>query len=173
MAELNVLSLVEQKVEFSESNRRWLFFSREISRVRTHLDFVVDGVPLREHVRRWSELDEAPDDVSRLTDFDPYAAIEQIERLRGLTPHQYVERAWLLFCSVCADEGCGGLTADLAIHENRVVWSNFGWDTNYVADGVEPVRIETASAFTFDRVRYEKVLLEAQDRFMSQIQGTK
>lgn len=171
MAELNVLSLVEQEAEFSESVRRWLFFSREIRSVRTRLDFVVDGVPLREHVRRWSGLDEAPDDVSRLTDFDPYAAIEQIDRLRGFAPHQYGERAWLLFCPVCADEGCGGLTADLAIHGNRVVWSNFGWDTGYELNDADPVRIETSSAFTFDRVQYENVLLEARDRFIRQTQG--
>ena len=173
MAELNVLSLVEQEVEFSESVRRWLFFRREVRNVRAHLDFVVDGVPLREHVRRWSGLDEVPDDVSRLTDFDPYGAIEQIDRLRSLTAHQYGERAWLLFCSFCADEGCGGLTADLAIRGNRIEWSNFGWDTDCEIEDEDPVRIENSSAFTFDRLQYENVLLEARDRFMRQIQGTK
>lgn len=173
MAELNVLSFVEQEIEFSESERRWLFFSREISRVRTHLDFVVDGVPLREHVRRWSRLDETPDDLSRLTNFDPHSAVEQIDRLRGLKPHQFGQRAWLLFCSDCADEGCGGLTTDLAIRGHRVVWSDFGWDTNYKIDEEDPVRIAPAPTFTFDRSQYEKVLLVARVHFLRQIQETK
>ena len=169
MAELNVLSLVEEEVEFSESVRRWLFSSREISRVRTHLEFVVDGVLLREHVRRWSGLNEAPSELSRLTDFDPHAAVEQIDRLRGLTPHQNGERAWLLFCPVCADEGCAGLTSTLAIQGNRVDWLNFGWDTNYEIDDEDPVRIATAPTFTFDRVQYDNVMLEARNRFICQI----
>lgn len=167
MADLNVLSLVEQKVPCTESVRRWLLFSRDIRSVRTHLDFVVDGVPLREHVRRWSGLDEPPDDVSRLTGFDPEGAVEQIDRLRGLAPHQYWGRAWLLFCSFCADEGCGGLTADLAIDGDQVVWSNFGWDTDYeLDDDEEPVRIENSARFIFDRIQYDEVLLEARDRFI-------
>jgi|GEM_PF-4695384 len=173
MAELNVLSLVEEEVEFSEPARRWLFSRREISRVRTHLEFMVDGVPLREHVRRWNRLNEAPSELSRLTDFDPHAAVEQIDRLRGLTPHQYGARAWLLFCPVCADEGCAGLTTTLAIHGNRVVWSDFGWDTNYEIDDEDPVRIATAPTFTFDRVQYDNVLLEARNEFIRQIQEAK
>ena len=46
------VSLVEQTVTVPGSIRRWLFFTRTEVQVRTHLDFVIDGVPLREHVRR-------------------------------------------------------------------------------------------------------------------------
>ena len=81
-------------------------------------------------------------------------------------PHQHGSRAWLLFCSFCLDEGCGGVTADLNIQEDRVIWSNFGWDVGYEIDDKELARIQDAPVFTFDRARYEVVLLKARYRFV-------
>ncbi|MFJ2619248.1 hypothetical protein [Glutamicibacter sp. NPDC087344] len=125
---------------------------------------MVDGLALQDHVRRWDLDVPATQSLSRLNDVHPSDAIQQIDRLLGVIPHQYGERAWLLFCPLCADEGCGGLTTELTIQSETVSWSNFGWDINYEPDE-KPIRTHSSSASTFERRDYEAVLGEARERF--------
>ena len=123
-----------------------------------HRDFVIDGKPLRTWIQEWEGSDEPPEEVSLLTPAQPDLAGDQIDRLLGRRSHQYWDRGWLLFCSVCWDEGCYGVTVDIRREDGKVYWSGIGWDNNYDPD---TVRIENAVDFVFDEADYEHVLLEA------------
>lgn len=108
----NVLTLIERSVAGDTWKRRWLFFRRAEERAEVHLDFVIDGKPLRTWVQEWRGATDPPDEASLITQADPDLAVEQIDRLLGRRAHQYWDRGWPLFCPACWDEGCGGVTAD-------------------------------------------------------------
>lgn len=158
----NVLSLAEFSMSFTTWKPRFLVFQRPIETVEMFFDFVVDGKPLRAWIQGWEGTDEAPQEISLLMKTRPYLAVEQIDRLLGLRPHQYGERGWLLFCSVCGDEGCYAVTADIRRADGKVYWSRIGWDNNY---DPETIPIENAADFVFDEADYERVLLEARKQF--------
>ncbi|MCG2623130.1 hypothetical protein LVY72_14605 [Arthrobacter sp. I2-34] len=158
----NVLSLVERQVTSTAWKRHRLFFRRAVETTDVHLDFAIDSKPLRDWIQEWEGADKAPGEVSLLTPDRPDLAVEQIDRLLGGTPHQYWDRAWLLFCAYCWDEGCGGVTADITRRDGMVYWSNLGWNFSYEQD---TNLIPKAAVFAFDEREYDRVLLEARERF--------
>lgn len=158
----NVLTLAEQWVPTTVWKRRRLFFRRAEESVQVHLDFVIDGKPLRSWIQEWEGVDWPPEEVSLLTPARPDLALEQIDRLLGRRPHQYWDRGWLLFCAGCWDESCGGVTADIRRENGKVYWSGIGWDDSLSAD---TYRIENAVDFVFDEAEYDRVLLLARARF--------
>ncbi|MFB0835727.1 hypothetical protein ACX8Z9_04800 [Arthrobacter halodurans] len=160
---VNTLSFVERQVRTTSWERRWFFLSRFVEAEHTFLEPAIDGRPLREWVREWEGVDEPPEESTLLSAFDPELAVEQLDRLLGDKPNQFGDRAWLLFCKVCFDEGCGGLTADISRAGGRVTWSNFGWDTDYVTEDEEPARYN--ASFSFDEAAYDRLLAEAREHF--------
>lgn len=161
----NVLTLAELKVPGNKLKKRDLVFGKVKKTVDIHLDFFIDGKSLRAWIQEWEGANSPPEEVSLLTPARPELALEQIDRLLGRRPHQYWNRAWLLFCQACWDEGCGGVTVDIYRENGRVIWSGIGWDDSIASD---IYRIENASTFVFDEKRYDQVLLEARNRFQSQ-----
>ncbi len=160
----DVLTFVEHRIPRITWRPRWLFFWRADDAVEMHLDFVIDGKPLRTWIQEWQGADWAPEEVSLLTPVRPDLAVEQIDRLLGRRPHQYRNRGWLLFCGGCWDESCGGVTADIRREDGKVYWSGVGWDDSLDED---TYRIENAVDFVFDEAEYERILLEARERFSS------
>jgi hypothetical protein len=156
----NVLTLTERRVRRITWKKRFPLFRTAQERAEVHLDFVIDGKPLRARLQEWQEADSPPEEVSLLTQAEPKLAAEQIDRLLGHRPHQYWGRGWLLFCPACWDEGCGGMTADIRHEAGKVYWSGIGWDDSFTPDAY---RIENAVDFVFDEVEYERVLLEARE----------
>jgi hypothetical protein len=98
--------------------------------VESLLDFVVDGKPLRDWIQEWEGDGQAAEEVSLLVPSRPQLAVEQIDRLLGRRPHQFGDRAWLLFCNICLDEGCYGVTTDIRRADGKLTWSRIGWDNN-------------------------------------------
>lgn len=167
----NTLSLIEQAIPTTEKVRHWLFFIRQDATVHTHLDFVIDGIPLRDLVSAWEGLPAPLAQVSRLNDADPCEAIDEIDTQLGRIFLPQGDRMWLLYDQVSNALDDGGLTMDLSLSGDAVSWSGFGWgvpaendeDTDY-----EEVTtyIEGAPSYTFDRAQYEAVLLAARDRYV-------
>jgi hypothetical protein len=158
----NVLTLVESSAPVTTWKRRFLVLQRPVEITAVFLDFVVDGKPLRTWIQEWEGHDEAPEEVSLLMPARPELAIEQLERLLERRPHQYGDRAWLLFCRACWDEGCYGVTADIRRADGKVYWSRIGWDNNYDPD---PILLDS-TGFVFDEASYDRVLLQAREQFI-------
>ncbi len=93
-------------------------------------DFVVDGRFLRERV--FEDADRAQCEVSLLRRGVFSGALEeQIRRLQGELPGPFFpERVWLYFCPQCYDEGCGGISVRIQVETDRVVWSEFRYDSD-------------------------------------------
>ncbi|AUI52655.1 hypothetical protein [Arthrobacter crystallopoietes] len=168
---MNVLSLVKQTITFTEVRRR-LFFRRETERVRTFLDFAIDGVLLRELALAWDPSMDTDRFSTKLTEDDPHEAVDEIDSLlgrMGLDPDEY---QGLLFLPDSQNTTNDGLAAQLSFETDRVVWGNFAWgDASPWLDFDASHRIENAPTFTFDRLQYETVLLEARDHYIRYIAG--
>jgi hypothetical protein len=162
MIRANVLTLVEQHATFTAWKRHRLFFRRAVQTDDIHLDFVIDGRPLQDWIQEWEGTDAPPGEISLLTPDRPDLAIEQIDRLLGRIPHQYWNRGWLLFCGLCWDEGCASVTAKIRRGNGMVYWSNIGWDVAY--EQVTEL-IPHAVTFAFAEREYDRVLLQARERF--------
>jgi hypothetical protein len=169
---VNVLSLVKQTITFAEV-RQWLFFRRETERVRTFLDFAIDGVPLRELSLAWDPSVDTERFSTKLTEDDPHEAVDEIDALlgrMGLDPDEYQA---LLFLPGSQNTTTDGLAAQLSFEADRVVWGNFAWgDASPWLDFDASQRIENAPMFTFDRLQYEAVLLEAREHYTRYIAGS-
>jgi hypothetical protein len=170
---VNVLSLIQQTITFTEVRQRW-FFRRETERVRTFLDFAVDGVSLGELALAWEPSVDTGRFSTRLTEDDPHEAVDEIDALlgrMGLDPHEY---QGLLFLPGSQNTTTDGLAAQLSFEADRVVWGNFAWgDASPWLDFDASQRIENAPMFTFDRLQYEAVLLEARDHYIRYIAGAR
>ncbi|MHA7274602.1 hypothetical protein ACX80Z_14360 [Arthrobacter sp. TMT4-20] len=158
----NILTLADRQVPGTTLKKRYLVFGTVKKTVEMHFDFFIDGKSLRTWIQEWEGADRPPEEVSLLTPAKPKLALEQIDRLLGLRPHQYWNRAWLLFCQACWDEGCGGVTVDIHRENGRVTWSGIGWDDSITPD---TYRIENARTFEFDEKHYDQVFLEVRNRF--------
>lgn len=170
---MNVLSLVKQTITFTEV-RKWLFFRRETERMLTFLDFAIDGVSLRELVLAWDPSVDTDRFSTKLTQDDPHEAVDEIDALlgrMGLEPDEY---QGLLFLPGSHNTATDGLAAQLSFESDRVVWGNFAWgDASPWLDFDASQRIENTPMFTFDRLLYEAVLLEARDHYIRSIAGTR
>lgn len=133
------------------------------------LEFLVDGVPFLELVRRaelpyaLAEQDEraeefAPDPAPLLAGDYNYPTILSFEHLLGgnpdHTPHGADEHAHMLLVCTCGIDDCWALTAKITAEESTVTWSDFEnsqRDWNY----------DTIGVLTFSRSQYEESLRTA------------
>ena len=67
----------------------------------------------------------------------------------------------LYSCPECGDLGCGAVTVNLTVESDRVVWSDWGWQTNY-EPGVDRTRLHGIPTMAFERTEYERVLANAR-----------
>jgi len=126
-----------------------------------YLDFVIDGRALGAMI---SEAGSG-EYVTPLCRLWLGQVPEEIDRLQGRTPTPDLDsgRVALLVCRVCDDLGCGALTARLEIEVNRVVWSQWLWESN-----LEPASVpQLTESAIFDRIAYERAFSSAPERLSS------
>jgi hypothetical protein len=100
-------------------------------------DLLVDGRPLEEHIEVATK--RAVDYVSPLgwtnPDYEQWYRDQVLLRVEsGLPSGRYV----LLVCPICADLGCGCISADIELADGVVTWRQFGFENDYSTD-VEPL----------------------------------
>ncbi|MCW2134993.1 hypothetical protein [Arthrobacter sp. VKM Ac-2550] len=71
-----VLTLEEQLVPTASWKRRFVFFRREMKTVDVHLDFVINGKPLRTWIQEWEGEDTPPGEVPLMTADRPDLAVQ-------------------------------------------------------------------------------------------------
>lgn len=103
---------------------------------RAFEDWTIDGVALRQLVAQrsgWPEEAGVPADhpALRSDDFWPELAVSNLRSLLGEVPGELPDgRVALLYCPVCADIGCGALTAELVMDGETVEWRDVGWQAD-------------------------------------------
>jgi hypothetical protein len=160
---LNVLSFRPRIVQATERQRRFLRSALPAKHEDVFLDFLIDGRPLREVLEVPEDVRRPTDDVSDLSESSAAEAVLQVDRLLGVAPNQYgSERVWLLFCPVCHEEGCGGLSVKVDRRDGQVEWSNFAWDNIFENP---PTILSLTQRFVFDAVAYDTALGALRARF--------
>lgn len=120
---------------------------------REFLDFVVNGVSLREIVK---EENPYTDVVSCL--WLPVVDTVDVGRLL-LEEDSVLENGYraLYVCPECGDLGCGAVTVKVEMDQQTVTWRNFTWQTNY-DEGYRLDRFDALGDIVFDRHAYEDIL---------------
>jgi len=62
-------------------------------------------------------------------------------------------RVMIYVCPECGDIDCGAITSTIKDYGNRIIWSDFGYETNYgglaeTYDQIEPISFERTSYFS-------------------------
>lgn len=160
-AAVNVLGTERATTQITHLRGR--FRPRPWVEERAFSDWVVDGVSLRQIVAQCSG---GPPDAGlpsehpplRSDDFWPELAVSSLRSLlgegRGGLPDG---RVVLLCCAVCADVGCGAVTAELALHDDVVEWRDIGWQDEDRFD-VGRDGLATPLTLRFSRAPYAALL---------------
>lgn len=89
---------------------------------RLYLDFVIDGVPLADRIRRLGFDMVSPLWVNNATAAP--SVLESVERLLGRLPGDApLGRVSVYVCAECGDLGCGAVTVQLSFTAQCVTWS--------------------------------------------------
>ncbi|WP_163544016.1 hypothetical protein [Occultella kanbiaonis] len=158
----NVLSLAERVFEGTELRGRLLRRTLRVPVTETLLEFVIDGHPLGEAPEIEECIARPDDQATDLGERMPGTAAVQVERLLGIRPDTWEQgRVWLLFCPVCHDEGCGGVSAAIDRVGDWVIWSDFTWDNPFDQPLVRLQSLVRVSRqrFAFDATRYDALLM--------------
>jgi len=129
-------------------------------------ELVVDGHPLRELLDRSDAHDDERDRtrVSPSGDVVPVLVLNwpvagtdgALDLLGDTAPVLGSGRVSFYVCPVCADIGCGAVSAVVQRSARTVVWRDFGWDTGW-DDGEGEIRF-TGGPFEFGRDEYDAEL---------------
>jgi hypothetical protein len=129
---------------------------------RTFLDLIVNGVSL------WERLGKPHDMVSVLcADYAETETSKALDRLlltEGDVPNA---RTPLFICAECGDFGCGAITVSVKRTNDKVVWSDFGYENNYES-GVRHDDYTEVGPFEFEFPQYQSCLLNAVATLKSQ-----
>lgn len=137
--------------------------SSRVKTSRRFLDFMVNGEGLACKVRAagydliscmWLDNATAAPESRK-------AAQRLLGQVEGDAPHGRVS---LFGCAECGDLGCGAVTVRLQVTEDRVLWSDWGYQNNYDDEVFDLDDIEGLRDFSFDRSEYEHVLAGAAER---------
>ena len=122
-----------------------------------YLDWVIDGIPLRERIRVAEDDANANTMTTVINDaFVASSAIQNVDALSGVGPADFADgRVALLVCEECGDVGCGAYSTRVEVGENLVRWASIGYQNDY-----EPFTSEddTGLVFEFERRFYEALL---------------
>jgi hypothetical protein len=81
------------------------------------------------------------------------------QRLRLLDePDLPSGRRSIYLCPECGDLGCGAIGAFITERDNRIVWEDFAWESEFSDDEIPLEPIPAVGPFCFDRVEYLRVL---------------
>jgi hypothetical protein len=118
------------------------------------LDFVVDGVSLRDLTREAGVGQDLVTPLARA--WVPSAVSSAIYLLARGTGHG--ELADVLICRVCGDRDCGALLAEITVTDAVVTWANWRW-TDHETEP-EPIG-DVLPVFQFDVTVYGELLRSA------------
>lgn len=125
---------------------------------RRFLDFVVDGLSLHEALVRKYDLAS----VLWIDAPVPEAIEKRVRQLLLIDPADLPDgRIALYTCPECGDLGCGGITLDIKLHGDIIIWSNFGYQNNYDGELYQEDRFRQYGPFHFEMNHYRAVLLSA------------
>jgi hypothetical protein len=153
---LSTLSLTPH-VRMGEKHDNGSFKSR-----RTFLDLIVNGASLWEHLGK-------PHDMVSVLCAD-YAETETSKALDRLLLNSEADlpndRRSLFVCAECGDLGCGAITISIKRANEKVVWSDFGYENNYES-GVRHDDYTDVGPFEFEFPQYQSCLLNAVAKLKS------
>ena len=125
---------------------------------RAFFDFVIDGISLHSSMACKYDL------TSVLWINAPVPAeIERcLRRLLLVDPGDLPDdRVSLYVCAECGDLGCGGITVDIKVHGDAIVWSEFGYQNNYDENFYDTDFFQNFGPYHFELNRYRAVLLSS------------
>lgn len=87
----------------------------------------------------------------------------QLDQFSGLLPPDLTTgRISFYVCPLCGDIGCGAITGVIEVTDTRVIWKDFGYETDYEAP--ELTEYTHVGPFVFDKKAYIQVLEEIRVR---------
>jgi hypothetical protein len=142
-------------------------------RTQSYVDFVIDGRSVQDLL-----FGEEPFELLMAFRWGPewrYGPRLEWEKelldqlLLELPPVLESERVILLACSECGfDIGCGAVTASITNSNGDFVWSDFGYERDFVIDSNDPLidrrGYERLGPFRFDKQQYREALLNPPPR---------
>ncbi|WP_115789636.1 hypothetical protein [Arthrobacter silvisoli] len=150
----NVLTIVENHVEWTESTFRWFRRREEVKRKAPVHEFYIDGAPLLSLIEP-AEADDPDRKMPLLGRDRPDESLDQLQQLLGgPLPADRNGRVWVLYCQ-CGDPGCGGFSTRITFTETTVAWADFGWDDVF---GSPTEAVEIDKTFVFERAAYERLM---------------
>jgi hypothetical protein len=122
----------EKKIRPEQKNTK----GRVIQNERTYFDFLISGQSAKTILRA--------DNFDLISPFgwgDEKYENETIKEYTGLKrPEIPSGRLMIYVCPECADIGCGSITADIEITDDKVIWKNFGYENNDPDIDLEPYK---------------------------------
>ncbi|WP_026209867.1 hypothetical protein [Cytophaga aurantiaca] len=111
--------------------------------------------------------DKSLSDLFVVTDLDLVGALgwsenkayesEQLDQFLGLKASELkTGRISFYVCPMCADIGCGAITARIEITDTSVIWKDFGYETDYSEPELEAYN--HIGPFVFEKIVYDKVM---------------
>jgi hypothetical protein len=117
---------------------------------RRFLDFVIDGKSLYEKIEA--------DVISPLGWLPPTENLNEINRLLLTLPADLPNnRNSIYVCPLCADLGCGAVSALIERVGDSIVWRDFGYENNY-DENISRDGYESIGPFTFKTDEYAKAI---------------
>ena len=118
---METLTLVK-KIRKEQKDSKGLIIQEE----RSYFDFVVSGESLRTKLNA-----DGQDLISPFGWGDEKYERELIKEFTGIkTPEIPSERLMIYVCSECGDIGCGCISVDIEVTDDKVIWRNFGYENN-------------------------------------------
>lgn len=164
----STLGVVEDQYVTYEEERVGWFRHKPVERTITFLDWMIDGRPLREHVR--SGDGSVPGEVTVLQNDRSALGVGRslLQSLLGLPARGAFDvampdgRIALLFCPTCFDLDCATLTAEVEFSDRCVKWRDIAWQVGYDPLDLTDSEFDPPS-LTFNRVQYEAELKRLLD----------
>ncbi len=86
---------------------------------------------------------------------DKWYENDRIDEFLGLIPPELTTgRTKFYVCPECGDIGCGAITAKIEVTEKQIIWSGFGYETNYSEPDLSGYH--EIGPFAFEKVSYGK-----------------
>jgi hypothetical protein len=122
----------EKKIRPDQKNSK----GRVIQNERTYYDFIVSGQSAKQKLNA--------DNLDLISPFgwsDEKYENEIIKEFIGQkSPNIPSGRLMIYVCPECGDIGCGSITADIEITDDKVIWKNFGYENNDPDIDLEPYK---------------------------------
>ncbi|CAN5270826.1 hypothetical protein BH09ACT10_BH09ACT10_18240 [soil metagenome] len=156
---ISTIGVVEDSYVVSDEERAGWFRRRQVDRTITYLDWAINGLPLREHLKYVDG--SSPGEVTVLQNdwAAPGVGRQLIETLLGKESSSNYDvampdrRVAVLFCAYCFDLDCATVTAVIVFSNDVVEWRDVGWQVSYESLDLSDGEFDPPT-FRFDRAQY-------------------